>query len=227
MEAQRGEVTCPRPHSKEVAKKNLISDLCDSKLYFFPKPPPQSLLCLVRFFRRMKYSNDIYFRGERRGNCWKSHSEPAVCPGLDPWRQTLTPASPPTALRHLMVGLLPFRTPALPCLHLPWGTGNDGHDPFQTTGEILCLGWTRIQPEPQLRRSQSYAKGGGYVSGWEGALHFHSSLTLGFPSPGGSESGGLPSCGQRSLTSPAQTIWTPCPSQTSVSSAPASDQRQC
>ena len=116
VEAQRGEVTCPRPHSKEVAKKNLISDLCDSKLYFFPKPPPQSLLCLFRFFRRMKYSNDIYFRGERRGNCWKSHSEPAVCPGLDPWRQTLTPASPPTALRHLMVGLLPFRTPALPCL---------------------------------------------------------------------------------------------------------------
>lgn len=153
VEAQRGQVTCPRPHTK----KNLISDLCDSKLTSSQNPLPQSLLCLFCFFRRMKYSNDIYFRGERRGNCWKSHSEPMVC--LDPRRQTLTPAPPPTALRHLMVGLLSFRTPALPCPHLPWGTGNDGHDPFQTTGEILCLGWTRIQPEPQLRRSQSYAKG--------------------------------------------------------------------
>ena len=50
VEAQRGQVTCPRPHSKEVAKKNLISDLCDSKLYCFPKPPasvpPVSLLFL-------------------------------------------------------------------------------------------------------------------------------------------------------------------------------------
>lgn len=76
-------------------------------------PLPQSLLCLFCFFRRMKYSNDIYFRGERGGNCWKSHSEPTVC--LDPWRQTLTPAPPPTALRHLMVGLLSYQTPALPC----------------------------------------------------------------------------------------------------------------
>ena len=51
VEAQRDQVTCPRPHSKEVAEQNLISDFCDSKPYSFPKPPasvpPVSLLFLL------------------------------------------------------------------------------------------------------------------------------------------------------------------------------------
>lgn len=72
-------------------------------------------------------------------------------------------------------GSPPFWTPAPPCPHLPWGTGNDGYDPFQTTGEIFCLGWTRIRPEPQVRGSQSYAKCEGQglcEQGWGGGAHF-------------------------------------------------------
>ena len=96
-----------------------------------------------------------------------SQRESVVWPELDPQLADSHASAPHMSLYSLTVGSPPFRTCARPRPHLPWGTGNDGHAPFQTTGEIFCLGWTRIRPEPQVRRFQSYAKGGGYVS-WIG-----------------------------------------------------------
>lgn len=132
MEAQRGGITSPKPHSKKEAEPEFDlhswwrGTLCHSSP-LLPNPPlPQSLLSPSCYFRRVRYSKpwmlwwevsggNIHFKGPERREFSGSHTV-ILWPNQD-WTlsgQTLV-SVPPT---HVSVSLMgrspPFQLPAQP-----------------------------------------------------------------------------------------------------------------
>lgn len=90
-----------------------------------------------------------------------SHSESAVWPELDPQLADSHASAPHMSLYSLTVGSPPFRNRARPRPHLPWGTGNDGYDPFQTTGEIFVCAGLESGQSPRSDVSSHMQRAGG------------------------------------------------------------------